>query len=203
MKNLLLAICLASSLSSCSVLWDYAVLPFSRVDSHTDINWQKLYPDCDYAIFDVDTIYYDSLFSGENYCVNIWKIEHGSHQSPIQTLMFDNQGNCVGAYEFCIGNANTLDVYKDVPIFKKNRYNDRILDNLKFANYIKTIDTDDAIKQDILANSSNYDYNLIVLWSENFGYYMKRHLRQVKKYANKNNANHSFRVLYLKIKPQQ
>ena len=200
MKKFLSAIFLAISLSSCSVLWDYAVLPFSRVDSHTDIKWQKYYPDYHYAMFDVDTLYNDSLFCGENYCVNVWKIEHGSHQSPIQTLMFDNLGNCVGAYEFCMGNANTLDVYKDVPIFKKNRYNDRILDNLKFANYIKTIDTDDAIKQDILANSSNYDYNLIVLWSENFGYYMKRHLRQVKKYVHKNGANHSIEVLYLRIK---
>ena len=203
MKNLLFIIFLATFLSSCSVLWDYAVLPFARVNSHTDIKWQKLHPDCDYAMLDVDTLYNDSLFCGDKYCVNVWKIEHYSHQSPIQTLMFDNHDNCVGAYEFCIGNAKTLDVYKDVPIFKKNRYNDRILDNLKFANYIKTLDTDDAIKQDILANSSNYDYNLIVLWSENFGYYMKRHLRQVKKYANKNDANHSFRVLYLKIKPQQ
>lgn len=45
----------------------------------------------------------------EKYCTNRWRLKYNSAASPIQTIMFDNGGNCVGGYELCYGNAKMLD----------------------------------------------------------------------------------------------
>lgn len=117
----------------------------------------------------------------------------------MQTIMFDSNGDCLGAYEFCMGNAQYLDVYKDVPIFRKNIYNNVILDKLKLSNYIKTIDTDADVKENLLQTCADYDYIIVVLWTDYHGYYMKRHLRQVKRYVNKHKHEMNFRTIYLKL----
>lgn len=180
-------------------MWDYAVLPFSGADKQTNVKLEKFYPDCEHVSYSIDTIYNNDVLHGEDYCINIWKIEHGGTQSPIQTIMFDNKSNCVGAYEFCMGNAQYLDVYKDVPIFRENIYNKVILDKLKLANYIKIIDTVESVKENLLETCANYDYNIVVLWTNYHGYYMKRHLHQVNRYVNKNKNGRSFRIIYMQL----
>ncbi len=197
--NTILFIIILFSFTSCSVMWDYAVLPFSGADKQTNVKLEKFYPDCEHVSYSIDTIYNNDVLHGEDYCINIWKIEHGGTQSPIQTIMFDNKSNCVGAYEFCIGNAQYLDVYKDVPIFRENIYNKVILDKLKLADYIKIIDAEEVVKENILETIANYDYNIVVFWTDCHGYYMKRHLRQVNRYIDKNKDRYKFRVIYLKI----
>ncbi len=197
--NTILYITVLFSFTSCSVMWDYVVLPFSGADNRTDLELESFFPDCEYVSYSIDNTYNDEVLNGEDFCINIWKYEHGGIHSPMQTIMFDSNGDCLGAYEFCMGNAQYLDVYKDVPIFRKNIYNNVILDKLKLSNYIKTIDTDADVKENLLHTCADYDYIIVVLWTDYHGYYMKRHLRQVKRYVNKHKDEMNFRTIYLKL----
>lgn len=113
--------------------------------------------------------------------------------------MFDKNGNCVGGYELCYGNAKMLDVYDEVPIFQRNIYNDTIFNIVNFKNYIDLLDTNDTEKMNITSTMIKYDYNMVVVWDYYAGYYKKRHLRQVKKYIKKFNTMYKFRVIYLTI----
>ena len=166
----------------------------------SDISWSKYYPECDYLSYDMDSSLRDNFLHDEKYCTYRWRPKYDSPASPIQTIMFDNEGKCVGGYEFCYGNAKILDVYDHIPIFQRNIYNDTIFKIIKFDNYIDLFDTDFAKKKETSQTLKNYDYNIIVVWSYYGGYYMKRHLRQVKKYIEKFNNKYKFRVIYLRIK---
>ena len=197
--NNILSVIILFSLTSCSVMWDFVVLPFSGADKQTNVKLEKFYPDCEHVSYSIDTVYNNDVMHGEDFCINIWKNEHGGTQSPMQTIMFNSHGDCVGAYEFCMGNARYLNVYKDVPIFRENIYNKVISDKLKLANYIKITDTVETVKENLLETSSNYDYNIVVIWTNYHGYYMKRHLRQVNRYVNKNKNGLNFRIIYMQL----
>ena len=113
--------------------------------------------------------------------------------------MFDKNGDCVGGYELCYGNAKTLDVYDEVPIFQRNIYNDTIFDIVNLKNYVDILDTDHVEKEYITRTIEEYDYNIVVVWDYYAGYYMKRHLRQVKKYIKRFNTMYKFRIIYLNV----
>lgn len=195
-----LLLILVSRLSSCGTIWDIAVSPFVEYEiEESDIKWSKLYPECDYLLYDIDTSLRYSFMYDEKYCTNRWRLKYNSAASPIQTIMFDNDGNCVGGYELCYGNAKMLDVYDGVPIFERNVYNDTISKIIKFENYVELLSVDKDIKEEIIHTLRNYDYNMIVVWGCYSGYYMKRHLRQVKRYIENNNNDNNFRILYLKV----
>ncbi len=200
--KILFTIVIQSMVTSCSMMWDYAVLPFSKVNKPTEIKLEKFYPDCDYICFSIDTIYNKNILQSESFSINIWKIEHNSNQSPMQTIMFDANGDCVGAYEFCYGNAKYLGVYEYIPIFKENRYNSVILDRIKLVNYINITETDEVVKSNLEKTSNSFDYTIVAVWTDRYGYYMKRHLRQIMRYVNKNKDNKKFRVIYLQLKNQ-
>ncbi|MBQ8222159.1 MAG: hypothetical protein IJZ87_02240 [Bacteroidales bacterium] len=188
-------------LSSCQAVWDMTVSPFVKYNmEESDISWSKYYPECDYLSYDMDSSLRDNFLHDEKYCTYRWRLKYDSPASPIQTIMFDNEGKCVGGYEFCYGNAKIFDVYDHIPIFQRNIYNDTIFKIIKFDNYIDLFDTDFAKKKETSQTLKNYDYNIIVVWSYYGGYYMKRHLRQVKKYIEKFNNKYKFRVIYLRIK---
>lgn len=187
-------------LSSCQAVWDMTISPFVEYDmKESDIRWSKYYPECDYLSYDIDSSLRDNFLRDKKYCTYRWRLKYDSQASPIQTIMFDNEGECVGGYEFCYGNAKILNVYDDVPIFQRNIYNDTIFGIIKFDNYIDLFDTDSINKNMISQTLSNYDYNIIVVWSYYGGYYMKRHLRQVKKYIKEFGHEYKFRVIYLEI----
>ena len=187
-------------LSSCGVIWDMTVSPFVEYKiEESDIKWYKFYPECDYFSYDIDTSMLCAFMYDEKYCTYRWRLKYNSAAPPIQTIMFDNKGDCVGGYEFCYGNAKMLDVYDEVPIFKKNVYNDTIFKIVRFENYIDLFDIDKDKKDEIIQSLDNYDYNMIIVWSYYGGYYMKRHLRQIKRYIKIHNNDNKFRVLYLKV----
>ena len=203
MKRFLLHITLLISilcLSSCQAVWDVTVSPFVEYDmEESDIRWSKYYPECDYIFYEIDSSLRDIFLHDEKYCTYRWRLKYDSPASPIQTIMFDKEGKCVGGYEFCYGNAKILDVYNDIPIFQRNIYNDTIFEIIKFDSYTDLFDTDVAKKEEVSQTLSNYDYNIIVVWSYYGGYYMKRHLRQVKKYVEEFGNEYKFRVIYLRI----
>ena len=113
--------------------------------------------------------------------------------------MFDKNAQCVGGYELCYGNAKSLDVYDDVPIFQRNIYNDTISEVVNFYNYVDLFDVDESNKDEIITTIDEYDYNIVVVWTCYAAYYVKRHLRQVKKYIEANNEEYKFRVIYLEV----
>lgn len=193
-------ILLLTIMSSCRAVWDMAVMPFVEYDmEETDIKWSKYYPDCDYLSFKVDSSLRDVLLNDERFRTYRWKLKYDEPASPIQTIMFDKDKKCCGGYEFCYGNAEMLDVYDDVPIFKKNIYNDTIFEIIRFENYIELFVTDKEDKDEIVKSYHDYDYHIIVVWSYYGGYYMKRHLRQVRNYVRKFNEEYDFRVIYLEV----
>lgn len=188
-------------LSSCQAVWDMTVSPFVEYNlEEDDIRWSKYYPECDYLSYDIDSSMRDIFLHDEKYCTNRWRLKYNSSASPIQTIMFDDEGKCVGGYELCYGNAEILDVYDDVPIFQRNIYNDTISEIIKFDNYFDLFDTDFAKKEVTLQTLKDYDYNIIVVWSYYGGYYMKRHLRQVRRYIEEFNDEYKFIVIYLRIR---
>ena len=187
-------------LSSCQAVWDMTVSPFVKYDmEESDIRWSKYYPECDYIFYEIDSSLRDIFLHDEMYCTYRWRLKYDSPASPIQTIMFDKEGKCVGGYEFCYGNAKILDVYNDIPIFQRNIYNDTIFEIIRFDNYTDLFNTDVAKKEEVSQTLSNYDYNIIAVWSYYGGYYMKRHLRQVKKYVEEYGDEYKFRVIYLEI----
>ena len=184
--------------TSCATIWDFAVLPFSKIDKKKDIIVSNYYPDCECLSFSIDSLYLDSLGSSRNYAINIWKFEHDNYSSsPIQIRMYDGNGCYSGAYEICFGNAKSLGVYREVPIniFKNSNY-EVINKKISLAKDVEALNISTIEKQEILNSASNYDYNVVVFWSDFGGYYMKRHLRQVKKYINKNKDDYKFRLIY-------
>lgn len=187
-------------LSSCQAVWDMTVSPFVEYDmEESDIKWSKYYPECDCIFYDIDSSLRDKFLHDEKFCTYRWRLKYDSPASPIQTIMFDNEGKCVGGYELCYGNANILDVYDDIPIFQRNIYNDTIFEIIKIDSYIDLFDTDSINKKMISQTIESYDYNIIIVWSYYGGYYMKRHLRQVKKYIEEFCHEYKFRVIYLEI----
>ena len=203
MKKILFYIQLLIStlyLSSCSVIWDMTVMPFVKYEiDESDIKWSKYYPECDYLFYDIDSSLRDIFIYDEKYCTNRWRLKYNTAASQIQTIMFDKNGNCVGGYELCYGNAKTLDVYDEVPIFQRNIYNDTIFDIVNLKNYVDILDTDHVEKEYITRTIEEYDYNIVVVWDYYAGYYMKRHLRQVKKYIKRFNTMYKFRIIYLNV----
>ena len=188
------------SLSSCHAVWDMAVAPFVKYDmEESDIKWSKYFPDCDYISCKIDTSLYNSFLYDEQYCTNRWRLKYKTSASIIQTIMFDKNAQCVGGYELCYGNAKMLDVYEDVPIFQRNIYNDTIYEVVNFYNYVDLFDVDENNKDEIIKTLDNYDYNIVVVWTSYAAYYMKRHLRQVKKYIEEFGDEYKFRVVYLEI----
>ena len=181
MKKTLLyfvAFVLTLSLSSCHAVWDMAVLPFVKYDmEESDIKWSKYLPDCDYISCKIDTSFYNSFLYDEQYCTNRWRLKYKSSASIIQTIMFG----------------------KDVPIFQRNIYNDTISDVVNFYNYVDLFYVDESNKDEIIKTLDEYDYNIVVVWTCYASYYMKRHLRQVKKYIEEYDDEYKFRVIYLEI----
>ena len=187
-------------ISSCSVIWDITVMPFVKYEiNQSDIKWSKYYPECDYFSYNIDSSLRDAFIYDEKYCTYRWRLMYNTAASPIQTIMFDKNGNCVGGYELCYGNARMLDVYDEVPIFQRNRYNDTIFNIVNFKNYIDILDISDTEKEYITNTMKEYDFNLVVVWDYYAGYYMKRHLRQVKRYVKKFNDKYKFRIVYLNV----
>lgn len=203
MKKIIIQVTLILTMiimSSCAAVWDMAVMPFVEYDlEESDIKWSKYYPDCDFLSYKVDSSLRDVLLNDGRFRTYRWKLKYDEPASPIQTIMFDKDGKCCGGYEFCYGNAKTLEAYDDVPIFQRNIYNDTISEIIRFENYIDVFDTDSEDKGEILKNIDDYDYSIIVIWSYYGGYYMKRHLRQVKKYVERFNDEYDFRVIYLEV----
>lgn len=182
------------------MIWDMTIMPFVEYEiEESDIILTKYYPECDCFFYDIDSLSHDIFLYDEKYCTYRWRLKYNSDASPIQTIMFDKNGNCVGGYELCYGNARMLDVYDEVPIFQRNIYNDTIFDIVNFKNYVDILNANDTEKEYITRTMRKYDYNIIVVWDYYAGYYMKRHLRQVKKYIKKFNDKYKFRVVYLNI----
>ena len=200
LQSYIVLLIMVITFSSCGTLWDFAVLPFSGVDKEKDLDITKYLPECEYLVCDLDTLYRDSISHSRNYIINIWKFEHDEHgASPIQTRMYDKGGNYAGAYEFCFGNAKDLGVYKKVPItlFENSSY-ESINKTISLKNDVKLLNISDVEKQKNLDESNKYDYNIVIFWNDFGGYYTKRHLRQVKKYINKNDL-YKFRAVYLHL----
>ncbi len=199
---MLLAV-VALSFSSCrmprEMVWDMVMLPFSGMDKEQVHNIGQFMPDCPHAQFEFDVRYDDSLKQNERFFLNTQSAQRGSY-SLIQTRMYDSTGSVVGGYEICMGNAKYLGIFEHVPIASHYELvNENVNPKVSFQNDVQFLETTEQEKQQLLEETSKFDYTIMVLWPSSSRYYTKRHLRQVRQYANRFGEECDFKVIYVHL----
>lgn len=201
--NIIILAITALSLSSChmprEVLWDMVVAPFSGMDKEQVHDIDKFMPVCPHAQFEFDTNYLDSLKHNEKFYINTQSAQRGGF-SLIQTRMYDSTGRIAGGYEICMGNAKFLGVFENIPLASNyEQVNENVNHKVCFQNDAQFIVATDQERLQLLNETSEFDYTILVLWPSSARYYTKRHLRQVRQYVKQFSGEYSFRVIYVHL----
>lgn len=180
------------------VVWDLMVYPFAGLNKDKLASIDGCMPSCDFAQFDFNLAYTDSLSRSENYILSFGTSKNETF-SLLQTRMYDRQGLYAGSYELCIGNAKHLGIYETVPIGSNISHFEILNREISLCNDLNFLMADDTIKDGLLSQTTRYDYTIVTIWSPFVGYYAKRHLRELKRYVRQFGDDYTFRVLYVRL----
>ncbi len=142
--------------------------------------------------------YRDSL-SNIKYAINLYKVKHGGHASPVQFRLYDSTGKFITGWEQCFGNAKKLGYFDTIPMHISYKVYPKVINfNLSFYTDLKLFDIKEKEKQIILSNIHKYDYTIIIFWASWAGTFNKRNFENVYNYIRKY-KNKKFYLLKLNV----
>jgi len=181
--NILLQLVLIS-LSSCGIVYYfmYDVTPRKNEPHRQQIEYLITESIDTQNVFSIRCSHMDSL-SDEKYALDSYKLKTGASAAAVQIRMYGPDGSFIYGWDQCMGNPHIYKIFDTLPMHSP--YDLTINFNLHLYSDLNLFDIGNVEKANLIEQSKEFDYTIVVFWAEWVGVFADRAFADVYDYVSK------------------